>query len=221
MKLILTNLYVKRKDIFTNKIFMTIKYPKELLTLISLLKKLPGVGQTTAERYLFQLLKWTEKDLTSLGQSVAELKKKINFCPLCGCIMENIKCSFCESSDREKSIICIISSPKDVYSIEQTKAFNGVYHVIANMLSPLNGYEEEGLYLDKLVRRINILHAQEVIIALDSTLEGDATALYIKKILEAYPVKISRLAFGIPIGSPLEYIDKGTLTQALCGRQKL
>jgi recombination protein RecR len=196
------------------------KYPKELLTLITLLKKLPGVGQATAERFAFQLLKWEEKDLLTLGQAIADLKKKITFCPLCGCIKENT-CYFCDADDRDKEIICILSSPKEVYAIEQTRAFRGLYHVIANLLSPLSGYEEQGLHLDRLISRIKAHNIKEVIIALDYTLEGDTTALHLKKQLEALPIKISRLAFGIPMGSPLEYIDKGTLTQALCGRQAL
>jgi len=199
---------------------MMFRYPKELLMLITLLKKLGGVGQTTAERYAFQLLNWEDKDLKILGDTIAELKIKINFCSICGCIMENNHCFFCDDPTRNKNIICIISSPKEAYAIEQTKSFNGLYHVITHLISPLVGLEETGLNLNQLLRRIkNNSTIKEIIIALDSTLEGDATSLHLKKELAPFSLTISRLAFGIPMGSPLEYIDKGTLTQALCGRQ--
>lgn len=191
-------------------------YPKDLLILINFLRKLPGVGSKTAERFAFNLLNWDEESLKTFGKTLQEVKAKIAYCPECGCFMLQDECHFCK---RSPEIICVISSPKDVFTIERTNSYNGLYHVIKGLLSPIDGKNESHLDLPKLSARIEKLKSKEVIVALDSTIEGDTTALYIKDQLKSLNVKISRLAFGLPIGSSLEYIDGGTLTQAIIGRQ--
>ncbi len=197
---------------------MSFKYPKDLLSLIAFFKKFPGVGSKTAERLTFQLLLWNEKELEQFSQLLSRLKQTIQHCPECGCIMEDALCSFCNQKSRSSHLLCIIASPKDAFSIESTKSYSGLYHVIKYLLSPIEG--RLNLHLDLLDSRIEKLATQEVIIALDSTLEGDTTALYLKDHLKKYPqIKVSRLAFGLPVGSSLDYIDDTTLCRALSGRQ--
>jgi recombination protein RecR len=197
---------------------MSFKYPKDLLSLIAFFKKFPGVGSRTSERLCFQLLQWNEKDLEQFGQILSRIKQTILHCPECGCLMEESLCCFCNQKFRSSHLLCIISSPKDAFSIESTKSYKGLYHVIDHLLSPIEGRLD--LPLDSLDRRIEKLSIQEIIIALDSTLEGDATALYLKNHLKKYPaLKVSRLAFGLPVGSSLDYIDDSTLCRALSGRQ--
>ncbi|MBN1914342.1 MAG: recombination protein RecR [Parachlamydiales bacterium] len=195
-------------------------YPKALQALITILRKFPGVGLKTAERYAFHLLRWHAKDLQALSTMIGHLKEEIQHCSRCGCLTDEInRCFFCDEPSRDKKKICILASPKDVYLIEETKSFHGLYHIVQNLLSPIEGYRIEGLLLDNLQKRIQENQIEEAIIALDSTLEGDATALYFKKILSEWNISVTRLAFGIPLGSSLDFIDKGTLSQALIGRK--
>lgn len=196
------------------------QYPKELQSLITLLRKFPGVGMKTAERFAFHLLKWKNPDLQALSTMLSQLQEVVHHCPRCGCLAENkTTCFFCNNPGRNKKKICILASPKDVYLIEETKSYNGLYHVIQNLLSPIEGYKIEGLLLEKLQKRITEHKIEEAIVALDSTLEGDATALFFKKKLTEWNIPVTRLAFGIPLGSSLDFIDKGTLSQALLGRK--
>lgn len=199
---------------------MSPKYPKDLLALISHLKKLPGVGSRTAERFAFELLNWQENDLHSLGELFIELLQKVPACQECGCLTQEGTCRFCEKT-RDSSSLCILASARDAYAIEETRAYRGLYHVIEHLLSPLDGRHAKQLRLDRIQKRIEEHQVQEIIIALDSTLEGDTTALYLKNELSKFPVKISRLGVGVPVGSSLEYIDGGTLSRAFAGRQTL
>jgi recombination protein RecR len=195
------------------------KYPSELIHLIAFLKKLPGVGTKTAERFAFQLLTWHSHELASFSQSLAQLKEKIKQCSDCRCLAEAEKCTFCLNPERNPHQICIIASPKDAYALEETGAFRGLYHVLGGLLSPIEGKTAEELRLDLLKARIASLKATEIIIALDSTLEGDTTALYLKEQLQQWGLNVSRLAFGLPIGSSFDFVDGGTLARAFTGRQ--
>ena len=195
------------------------KYPFALQQLIASLKMLPGVGSKTAERFAFQLLTWQNEPLANFGDVIATLKAKIHTCPACHCLMEREVCEFCDINKRDSSLLCIISSPKDAYAIEETLTYKGLYHVLGGLLSPLDGRTAKQLNLPQLLERISTLKIREVIIALDSTLEGDATALYLKEQLGKSGIPVSRLALGLPMGSPLEYVDGGTLSRALTGRQ--
>ncbi len=189
-------------------------YPPYLLKIIDALRGLPGVGPKTAERYAFQLLEWPENRLAELGELIKEFPNEIKFCEECGALIDEDLCTFCL---RQVTTLCIVGSPKDLYSIEETGSYRGLYHVLEGLLSPLEGRGPELLRLDRLRLRITTLSIQEVIIALDSTLEGDATALFLKQELGPL-VPTSRLAFGLPLGAPLEHVDPGTLSQALTGR---
>lgn len=197
-----------------------LKYPKDLLTLIAHLKKLPGVGKKTAERYAFHLLGWKGKDLHEFADGVATLKEKVQACLDCGCLMDRVRCTFCDQERRDRTQMCIIASPRDVYAIEETGNYRGMYHVLGALLSPLDGKTPESLNLPHLMTRLDQLETQEVILALDSTIEGDATSLYLKDGFVKQGIEVSRLAFGLPLGSSLDFVDEGTLSQAFSGRQK-
>lgn len=198
------------------------KLPTHLSTLIALLKKLPGVGSRTAERFAFHLLEWSENDIENFSSHIRTIKEKIHHCPECRCLMEVQRCFFCQSPSRDMQQMCIVSSPKDVFAIEGTGAYRGIYHVISGLLSPLERRGTQTLDLEKLMARISQLDVKEVVIALDSTIEGDATGLYLKQQLERLDgVRVSRLAHGIPLNSTIDFIDGGTLVKALTGRQTL
>lgn len=197
------------------------KYPKDLLNLIAHLKKLPSVGRKTAERFAFHLLNWEGKDLHDFAEGIATLKERVQACTECGCLLDGIHCVFCNQEKRDKDIMCLIASPRDVYSIEETGAFQGMYHVLGNLLSPLEGKNPQCLNLPHLENRIKKLEVKELILALDSTLEGDATSLYLRQQFQKSGIEVSRLASGLPLGSSLDFVDEGTLSQALSGRQRL
>lgn len=195
---------------------MAHKFPEDLLSLIAHLKKLPGVGTRTAERFAFELLSWPQDNLLQLSSSLSEIQERIPPCSECGCLTERGQCAFC--TGRDPTVMCILASPRDVFAVEETRAFKGIYHVVEHLLSPLDG--RATLRIDKIESRIAKYGVKEVILAFDSTLEGDTTALYLKNGLNP-ALSISRLAFGIPVGSSLEYIDGGTLARAFVGRQNL
>ncbi len=198
------------------------KLPTHISVLIALLKKLPGVGSRTAERFAFHLLEWPEKDIEDLASHIRFIKEKSKTCEECSCLMEGDKCFFCDSPLRDTQQMCIVSSPKDVFALEDTAAYRGLYHVIGGLLSPLERRGTQTLDLERLMQRIIKLQIKEVVIALDSTLEGDATSLYLKQHIEQMgSVRVSRLAHGIPLNSTLDFIDGGTLVKALHGRQIL
>lgn len=198
---------------------MATNYPKQLDILINLFKKFPGIGAKTAERLTFHLLTWDEITLKTFSTILSKIKSDIKKCLTCGCFLSNNSCNFCNPTIRNTSVICIISSPKDAYLIEETNSYKGLYHVIDHLLSPFEKTNEDPLNIQKLQKRINQFQIKEVIIALDSTLEGDATSLFLKNKLSYLNIHITRLALGLPIGSSLEYIDGGTLSRALIGRQ--
>lgn len=194
------------------------RYPDHLLKLIQVLKRLPGVGNKSAERFAFHLLTWSEEQLRELGTVVSTTKAKLQQCQDCGCLIDHEGCFFCQTSQRDSSVMCVIASPRDVFAIEETREYHGIYHVLDGLLSPLDRRGPEHLSLPKLKERLAALNVKELVIALDSTLEGDATALFLKQELANYSMRISRLAFGLPMGSSLDYVDGGTLARALAGR---
>lgn len=193
-------------------------YPPSLIQLITALKKLPGVGKKSAERFAFKMIHWSEKDLKDFVNSIENVKNKLTSCSDCGALIELSACPFCKSQKRDSSILCIVSSAKDIFALEEVRLFNGIYHVLDTLLSPLDHKFEEALQLDSLIMRIKTLQVKEVILALDSTLEGDATALFIKNELKDLGIHISRLALGLPLGSTLDFVDEGTLSRAFSGR---
>ncbi len=194
-----------------------IAYPSSLTMLIEQLKKLPGVGRKTAERFAFKILEWSEKDQKQLASTLDNLHHKLTKCSQCGCFQQENSCSFCHRVFHSATL-CIIASAKDAYAIEQTRIFQGHYHVLGCLLSPLEGRTPEHLQLEHLKKRISALNITEIILALDPTLEGDTTALYLHEIFQPMGLKVTKLALGLPVGSSLDFIDEGTLAQALNGR---
>lgn len=196
------------------------RYPDHLLKLIQVLKRFPGVGTKSAERFAFHLLNWPDAQIRELGETIRLTKEKLQQCSCCGCLTGIEGCLFCLSSHRDRSLLCVIASPREVFALEETHQYQGIYHVLGGLLSPIDRKGPEHLSLSKLKERLKSGEIKEIILALDSTLEGDATALFIKQELASYPVAISRLAFGLPMGSALDYVDGGTLARAFLGRQQ-
>ncbi|MBI5274552.1 MAG: recombination protein RecR [Chlamydiales bacterium] len=193
------------------------RYPKELNKLIDFFRKLPGVGKKSAERYAFDLLKWQDKSLIDFAATLGKLKLNITTCPECGALKEH-ECSYCDIKKRDVSILCIVSSVKDIFVIEETRLFQGIYHVLPHLLSPLEERSITETQIALIKNRIEQYRTKEIVLALDATLEGDATSLYLKQQLSADHLFISRLALGIPIGSSLDFVDEGTLSRAFSGR---
>jgi recombination protein RecR len=192
-------------------------YPKHLNRLIAELKKFPGVGSRSSERFAFQLLNWSEEERQQLANSIATTGANLQHCQCCGSLIDLSACPFCDGPKRDLSRLCIVATAREVFSLEETRQYRGLYHVLGGTLSPLQGRGPDNLRFEQLWPRLSGL--DEVIIALDSTLEGDATALYIKKELDKYSISSSRLAFGLPSGCSIEVADEGTLTRALMGRR--
>ncbi|MGL4348035.1 MAG: recombination mediator RecR [Chlamydiales bacterium] len=195
------------------------KYPKNLLNLMHLFSKFTGVGKKTAERFAFQVISWSNKDRERFANILINLSTYIHNCSVCGCLIEKSECPFC-SPIRDSTVMCVVASSKDVFVLEGTQKFTGMYHVLGGLLSPIDGINPEVLRIAELHKRICQLQVREIILAFDFTFEGDATAIYLKKILDDIPLlRISRLALGIPLGSSLDYIDSQTLSKSLSGRQ--
>lgn len=194
------------------------KYPPHLLRLIDVLRKLPGVGTKSAERFAFEMISWPKSKIEEMADVIQLSPKMLKHCSECGCLADAEACYFCTSSHSRIPALCIVATPRDVFAIESTHEFKGLYHVLGALLSPMDGTGPEKLNIQKLKKRITQLNIEELIIALDSTLEGDATSLYLKQELEPLNLSISRLAFGLPMGSSLDYVDGGTLARALSAR---
>ncbi len=198
----------------------SLRYPSYLLQLIDCFKKLPGVGVKSAERYAFQLLEWSGSDKNAFANALLSLKKNLQYCSSCGALVED-QCHFCTHDRSSHGKICVTTSPKNIFVIEETGEYFGSYHVLKSKLSPLDGVSPEDLGINELKERIQTLECKEVILAIDSTIEGDATCLLIKEELKDLPLEISRLAFGLPIGSSLEFVDGSTLALAFSGRKRV
>jgi len=196
------------------------KYPDHLLKLIHVLRKLPGVGEKSAERFAFQMLGWKREHLHEMGTIVQTLQESLTHCPVCGCLSDLDGCEICPDERRNRSLICVVATTRDVFAIEQTHEYQGHYHVLGGLLSPMEGIGPDSLQFETLHERISEGQIKEVVIAIDSTLEGDATALFLRQQIEKLSVTISRLAFGLPMGSSLDYVDGGTLARAFSGRAK-
>lgn len=193
--------------------------PSPLVTLVEHLKKLPGVGSKTAEKYAMDLLQWTHLELSAFSTAITDVKEKIEFCPTCHCLKDT-ECQFCDNPRRDFSVICVVEKPLDVFNFEKTQTYGGLYHTLGGLLNPLSFKSQSNLKIESLIQRITS-DTKEIIIALDATLEGEATTLLLQETLKQEGLTVSRLAYGIPIGSPLAYIDGGTLSRALSLRSKL
>jgi recombination protein RecR len=189
--------------------------------LVGEFSKLPGIGRKTAERLAYHILKEDDSFAQKLSAAIAEVKERIVFCSICGNMSEEDPCRICMNTHRDKKLICVVEEAKDIWSIEKIGTFNGVYHVLMGALSPLDGIGPEQLRIQELLQRVQKDQAEEVIVATDPNVEGDATALYLSRLLKPLGIKVTRIASGLPVGGDLEYADSVTLSKAITGRQPL
>ncbi len=189
--------------------------------LIRLLKKLPGMGDKSATRLAYHLIKTDNSYNEKLGEAIVSIQNKIHPCPVCGCYMEGDSCSFCDSGKTDRTMLCIVEEAQDVVTLSSIGVYNGLYHVLGGAINPIEGIGPASLRFRELEERVKNGSFKEIIIATNPTEEGDTTALYIRNILAPYNLTFSRLASGIPIGGDLGYVDKTTLTRSMRGRIKL
>lgn len=194
------------------------QYPSvSLEKAIAELNKLPGIGRKTAQRLVFYLLKLPKHEVGELAEALLALKEKINFCSICYNITESDPCYICSNSDRERSIICVVEEANDVLALERTGEYKGLYHVLGGALSPLEGIGPDDLHIKELMTRLKDT-VREVIVATNPNAEGEATAIYLDKLIKPLNVTVTRIARGLPVGGDIEYADEITLTRALEGR---
>ncbi|MFC1853473.1 recombination mediator RecR [candidate division CSSED10-310 bacterium] len=196
-------------------------YPKSLGKLIDHLKRMPGIGQKTAQRLAFHILNLEPKGAQDLAQAILEARQKLIYCSVCFNLTEHDPCFICADPKRNQQTICVIEEPKDFITIEKIGEYQGVYHILGGSISPLEGRTPDDLKIKELVRRVTSSGIAEVILATNPNVEGEATALYIAKILKPLAVKVTRIARGIPVGGDLEFADEITMLRALEGRQEI
>ena len=197
------------------------KFAEPMARLIDELRKLPGVGNKSAQRLAFHILRSTEDDADALAAAIRNLKESLHLCSVCNNITDVDPCVFCSSATRNLRLVCVVEEPTNIASVEKTKAYNGVYHVLHGAISPLHGVGPEHLRISSLTKRVDSGDVDEVIIATNPTVEGEATAHYLTKLLKRANVKITRIATGIPAGSDIEYADEVTMSKAMEGRREL
>lgn len=192
-----------------------------LAKLIEQFERLPGIGKKTAQRLAYFVLQLPDSEAKEFSDAILEAHEKIKYCKICKNLTDEDVCNVCSSNARDKSIICVVEDPRDVVALERTGDFSASYHVLHGAISPLNGVGPDQLYIKELLSRIDAGPVQEVIMATNPTVEGEATAMYISKLLKPLGVKVTRLAYGIPVGGDLEYADEVTLSRALIGRSEI
>ena len=199
-------------------------YPSSLEKLIVYLKKLPGIGEKSAERMALSIIDMDNDDVDNLSESLKSCKEKLRKCIICGSLTDNEKCEVCTASEnntRNKNLICVLEDSKSVFAFEKAGKYDGTYHVLGGLISISDGIGPDDINISQLVKRVEELENPEIIIALKSTIEGETTTLYIKKVLENKNVKISRLSYGIPMGVEIDYLDELTLLNALKDRKDI
>ena len=197
------------------------QYPKPLNKLINELSRLPGIGGKTAQRLAFHILSMSDGNAFRLSDSIREAKEQMRYCSVCGNLTDVDPCAICSDTDRDPSVICVVESPRDVIAMEKIREFKGYYHVLHGTISPMDGIGPDDINLKSLVLRLQDERVQELIIATNPTIEGEATAMYIARLIKPSGIKVSRIAHGIPVGGDLEYADEVTLLKAVEGRRQL
>ena len=196
-------------------------YPDSLQKLINSYKKLPGIGEKSAERLALSTLDFTEEDIKAFSESLTNAKASLKKCSICGHLTDKDICNICSDDSRDKNLICVIEDYKSVFAFEKVGNYRGTYHVLNGLISPMDNISIEDINLSSLVKRVESLENPELILALKSSIEGETTTLYIKKIFEKKNVVISRLSYGIPMGAEIDYMDLLTLDKALEDRKKI
>ena len=196
-------------------------YPKCIRNVIDCFKNLPGIGEKTAERLAFSLIGFSKENLTSFSAAITDIRDKITTCEICGNIADSNICNICSDKERNSNIIFVVEKAKDISLFEKINIYNGKYHVLGGLISPLDGIGPDDININKLIDRIDKESVHEIIMALKPSIEGETTMQYIKKILENKNVRVTRIATGIPMGTDIEYIDATTLEFALEGRKDI
>ena len=199
---------------------MALAYDGAIQRLIDAFSKLPGIGPKGAQRIAFYILGSDEREAADLADAIAEVKAKVKFCEVCGNVCEKSPCPICSDLRRDRSMICVVEEPKDVVSIERTREYHGLYHVLGGAINPMANVGPSDLNIAKLLERLGDGEVKEVILALDPNIEGEATTSYLSRLLSQVGLKVTRLASGLPVGSDLEYADEITLGRALSGRRE-
>ena len=195
--------------------------PDSLKNLIESFKILPGIGEKTAERLAFHLINEDKEKTDFFAKSITDAKEKIRKCSICNGITDKEVCDICSNNNRNKEILCVVEDPKSIFLFEKIGTFNGDYHVLDGLISPLDGIDPDDIGIENLVKRVQSSNYNEIIIAVKPSIEGETTALYIKKIIEGMNIKVTRIASGVPIGTDMEYIDSMTLERALNDRKEI
>lgn len=196
-------------------------YAEPIARLIEEFRRFPGIGPKTAQRLAYNVLRRSREDAERLSRAILDVKDKIRYCSLCNNLSDRDPCQFCSDPQRSAEIICVVEEPKDVLSVEKTREYRGQYHVLHGALSPINGIGPEDLKLKNLLERLHSGAVREVILATNPNVEGEATAIYLARLLKPLGVKVSRIALGVPVGSDLEFADEVTMSKALEGRREI
>ncbi|MED1538637.1 recombination protein RecR [Bacillus pseudomycoides] len=196
-------------------------YPEPISKLIDSFTKLPGIGPKTAVRLAFFVLDMKEDDVLDFAKSLVNAKRNLTYCSVCGHITDRDPCYICDDSHRDQSVVCVVQEAKDVIAMEKMKEYQGVYHVLRGAISPMEGIGPEDINIPQLLKRLQDETVQEVILATNPNIEGEATAMYISRLLKPTGIKVTRIAHGLPVGGDLEYADEVTLSKALEGRREI
>ena len=196
-------------------------FPAALQNLTDQFARLPGIGSKTAQRLAFHVLSLPLNEAQEFADAILEAKKQVHTCPICQNLTDREICPICDDDTRDKSLVCVVADPKDMIAMERSREFRGVYHVLHGVFSPLNHVTQDDIRIKELLKRVSTGEIREVIMATNPDTEGEATAMYISRLLRPMEVKVTRLAYGVPVGSQLEYADEVTLSRALEGRQEM
>jgi recombination protein RecR len=195
--------------------------PDPLAKLIEQFQRLPGIGAKSAQRLAYHILKTPREEVDRLGDAMREVKERVTYCSVCSNITDADPCFFCTNPSRDARLICVVEEPENVNGVERTRQFNGLYHVLMGALSPLHGVGPDDLKIKDLLRRVSNGSVEEVVLATNPNVEGEATAIYLAKLLKPLGIKVTRIAMGVPVGSDLEYADEVTMQRAMEGRREV
>ena len=195
--------------------------PDPLAKLIEQFQRLPGIGAKSAQRLAYHILKTPREEVDRLGDAIREVKERVTYCSVCSNITDTDPCFFCTNPSRDARLICVVEEPENVNGVERTRQFNGLYHVLMGALSPLHGVGPDDLKIKDLLRRVSEGSVEEVVLATNPNVEGEATAIYLAKLLKPLGIKVTRIAMGVPVGSDLEYADEVTMQRAMEGRREV
>lgn len=196
-------------------------YPEPIAKLIDSFSRLPGIGPKSAARLAFFVLRMKEEDVIDFAKALVSVKRNLTYCSICCNITDTDPCRICSDKSRDVSSICVVQEPKDLVAIERTRDFNGYYHVLNGAISPMDGLGPDDIRIAELVRRLGDERVQELILATNPNIEGEATAMYLSRLVKPFGIKVTRIAHGLPVGGDLEYADEVTLSKAMAGRREL